>query len=218
MSRCEHGRTRYSCRDCKTLGIGGKGICEHNRERSRCRECGGTGVCEHGRRRRECTKCGGTGVCEHGQRRNRCIKCVGGSVCKHSKKRSKCRECCGGSICEHNKERSKCGVCRPQEIYQRYRTDALSRELSFSITIDDFKSIISQPCYLCGESETSRGIDRWNNKIGYEVSNCRPCCGPHNMMKGTLDISKFVDLCISVADHVRAVESERDAFPEELVP
>lgn len=50
---CEHGRTRYVCKEC-----GGTGICEHGRQRSTCKDCGGTGICEHGRRRVVCKDCG----------------------------------------------------------------------------------------------------------------------------------------------------------------
>ena len=32
---CEHGRQRYSCKEC-----GGGGICEHGRRRGYCKECG----------------------------------------------------------------------------------------------------------------------------------------------------------------------------------
>ena len=34
---CEHGRQRYSCKEC-----GGGGICEHGRRRYRCKDCGGS--------------------------------------------------------------------------------------------------------------------------------------------------------------------------------
>ena len=54
--KCEHGRVRYSCKDC-----GGSGICEHGRRRTVCKDCGGGSICEHGRRRSTCRDCGGGG-------------------------------------------------------------------------------------------------------------------------------------------------------------
>ena len=51
-SKCEHGRTRYACKEC-----GGSQICEHGRERCRCKECGGSQICEHGRIRSKCKEC-----------------------------------------------------------------------------------------------------------------------------------------------------------------
>jgi hypothetical protein len=37
--KCEHGRQKYSCKDC-----GGAGICQHGRKRSTCKDCRVTGV------------------------------------------------------------------------------------------------------------------------------------------------------------------------------
>ena len=56
QKKCEHGRVRYSCKDC-----GGSGICEHGRRRTVCKDCGGGSICEHGRRRSTCRDCGGGG-------------------------------------------------------------------------------------------------------------------------------------------------------------
>ena len=66
-SKCEHGRTRYACKEC-----GGSQICEHGRVRSKCKECGGGAICEHGRRRSQCKECGGGSMCEHGRQRSQC--------------------------------------------------------------------------------------------------------------------------------------------------
>jgi len=49
---CEHGRTKYVCRDC-----GGSSICEHSRERSTCKDCDGSAICEHQRVKRKCKDC-----------------------------------------------------------------------------------------------------------------------------------------------------------------
>ena len=54
---CEHGRLKYSCKEC-----GGSAICEHGREKSQCKECDGSGICEHGRQKRYCKECGGSGI------------------------------------------------------------------------------------------------------------------------------------------------------------
>jgi hypothetical protein len=47
MSKCQHNRRITFCKECKQLGIGGKGICEHDKYRYRCVECNGEGICEH---------------------------------------------------------------------------------------------------------------------------------------------------------------------------
>jgi hypothetical protein len=70
--------------------------------------------------------------------------------------------------------------------------------------------VISLPCLYCGEDVEPRGVDRWNNGIGYELENCRTCCGPCNFMKGRMDGSTFVDYIQRMADHTRAVENADD--------
>ena len=67
---CEHGRTRYTCKEC-----GGGGICQHGRIRAACKECGGCLICEHGRQRYLCKECGGKGICKHGLQRHHCKEC-----------------------------------------------------------------------------------------------------------------------------------------------
>jgi hypothetical protein len=159
--RCEHGRERHRCKDCKALGAGGTSICEHNRRRDRCSECSGS------------------------------------------------------QICEHSRQRGRCSVCKPYGTYRQYKWSAEHRGYAFLITLDDFKKITAEPCFFCGESEQPRGIDRWDNKIGYEFPNCRPCCGPCNKFKSTRSGPDFVEHCISIADNVRAVEAANDAFPQQ---
>lgn len=159
--------------------------------------------------------CGGSGICEHSRERGYCKECGGSQICEHGRVRSYCKECGGSQFCEHNKQRRACSVCKPDSTYRQYKRGAEKRDLTFLITLDDFKKITAEPCFFCGESEQPRGIDRWDNKIGYELSNCRPCCGPHNRSKGEVYGPDFIELCLSVADHVRAVEAANDAFPEQ---
>ena len=39
VKKCEHGRQKSQCKDCK-----GSGICEHNRQKRVCKDCGGSGA------------------------------------------------------------------------------------------------------------------------------------------------------------------------------
>lgn len=38
MSKCEHNKDKYYCKEC-----GGKGICQHGKYKHNCIECGGSG-------------------------------------------------------------------------------------------------------------------------------------------------------------------------------
>src|SRR5579862_5164914 len=69
-SRCEHGRKRSRCKDCK-----GGSICEHNRIRSQCKDCKGGSICQHNRIRTACKDCKGSQICVHQRYRSRCSRC-----------------------------------------------------------------------------------------------------------------------------------------------
>jgi hypothetical protein len=104
------------------------------------------------------------GICEHNRLRSACKECGGSQICEHGRKRSRCKECGGSQICEHNRYRPNCSVCGPVSVYKNYKRGAEKRGHSFLITLDEFKTITSEPCLYCGESEQPRGIDRWDNK------------------------------------------------------
>ncbi len=88
MLHCEHGKQKYSCKEC-----GGPGICEHGRLKYKCKECGGSAICEHGRRKYECKECGGSAICEHGRLKSRCKECGGSAICEHGRVKHQCKEC-----------------------------------------------------------------------------------------------------------------------------
>jgi hypothetical protein len=80
--------------------------------------------------------------------------------------------------------------------YASYRSRAEKKELEFAITHDDYKSIIQQPCYLCGKESTetnTNGIDRVDNTVGYTVENCKACCKECNHMKNNHILDVFTE-------------------------
>ena len=196
--KCEHNRYRYQCKECKALGIGGSQICEHDILRSGCKECkalgtGGASICEHNRRRYACKDCGGSQTRkEHS--------------CEHKRSKYDCR-ICATTLCEHQRLKRICFICKPGYRYAGYRHDATKKGLSFSINLEQFISITSLPCDLCGEHTEPRGIDRWDNDIGYEFENCRPCCKVCNFLKRAKDGPTFVDHVQRMAAHTLAVEN-----------
>jgi len=116
MGKCEHGRIKYSCKEC-----GGLGICEHRRIKSQCKECGGSRICEHGRMKAQCKDCGGSQICEHRRPKYRCKDCGGGGICEHGRLRAQCKECGGVRICEHGKQKSRCKECGGSGICEHGR-------------------------------------------------------------------------------------------------
>lgn len=75
--------------------------------------------------------------------------------------------------------------------FKNYRNRANKKRLGFSITEQQFNSITSNECYMCGKESTTthhNGIDRINNRIGYHVYNCLPCCANCNYLKRDFEL------------------------------
>ena len=80
--------------------------------------------------------------------------------------------------------------------YASYRSRAEKKELEFSITNDEYKSIILQDCYLCGKKSTdtnTNGVDRVDNTVGYTTENCKACCKECNHMKNNFVLDVLID-------------------------
>lgn len=82
--------------------------------------------------------------------------------------------------------------------YCEYRCNAKKRGIDFELTIDEFKDLVSQPCYYCWwfsneKRKNSRWnwIDRINSNGKYSIDNCVPCCYMCNMMKGIMTLEWF---------------------------
>jgi hypothetical protein len=107
----------------------------------------------------------------------------------------------------------------PQNILLAcYRKAAQKRQLSFSLTKEEFRELISQSCAYCGDAPKNRrysryshhddsidynGIDRVDNNLGYDKSNCVPCCEICNKSKQTLTLDEFKNHIIKVVCHLR---------------
>lgn len=110
-------------------------------------------------------------------------------------------------------------------IYNSYVKGAKKRNLEFNINIELFKELTQKPCYYCGftgrnivtsylRSYTSNkkdprrsnmtinanGLDRKNNKEGYDINNIVPCCTDCNFLKGKFDMDVFLQLIYKIND------------------
>jgi len=84
-----------------------------------------------------------------------------------------------------------------ENYYSNYVKSAYIRGYSMNLTFEEFKGLVTMPCYYClhcVENEVN-GIDRVNNDIGYETDNCVPCCETCNMMKHYFHPLFFIDIC-----------------------
>lgn len=95
------------------------------------------------------------------------------------------------------------GILPPGEaafnkIYGKYKSASKAKSREFKLTKSQFKKLITQNCYYCGQppsqvtfnrrkldstSITHGGIDRLDSSQGYTIKNCVPCCKICNMFK-----------------------------------
>lgn len=84
-------------------------------------------------------------------------------------------------------------------LLTRYTIRARRASLDFSISREQFKKLIVDSCYYCGElpgphvflGMAYNGIDRVDNNKGYDVSNLVTCCADCNLMKRLMTVDNF---------------------------
>ncbi len=90
-------------------------------------------------------------------------------------------------------------------VLSRYRKDANTRKLSWSLNHEKACEMLLKNCYYCGcppmNSYTNKsgaavvynGIDRKDNEMGYEEDNVVTCCRICNLGKRNLPFETFVE-------------------------
>jgi hypothetical protein len=94
-------------------------------------------------------------------------------------------------------------------LYCFYKSGALTkRHMEFSLTPEEFYSIVTQPCYYCNRTESTAksgmGIDRILNDVGYTISNSRPSCLDCNKAKSNLTCQEFYDHITKIYEFQKA--------------
>lgn len=121
-----------------------------------------------------------------------------------------------------NGRSNRCSACRQKahrktdgaflELLRRYKFNAAKRDLVFELTQEEFKVLVTQNCFYCGEEPKQsmhthvirfyyNGIDRLINEIGYTKQNSVSCCGPCNDAKGTMSAQQFLILVSKIVKH-----------------
>lgn len=89
-----------------------------------------------------------------------------------------------------------------KDLWVDYKNKAEDRNYEFLLTLEDIKKICKQNCYYCLSPPFNskkrkeyiiiyNGIDRFQNHLGYNLENIRPCCKICNQAKHTLTPEKF---------------------------
>ncbi len=73
-------------------------------------------------------------------------------------------------------------------LHNNARLQASYRGLPFSLTLEEYRQIVTAPCvYSIKSQEGIRiGIDRRDSSLGYTRDNSQPCCDRHNRMKSDI--------------------------------
>jgi hypothetical protein len=99
-------------------------------------------------------------------------------------------------------------------FYLDYISSANKRGYDFKLTTEEFYSVISNNCYMCGKSNNNthyNGIDRINNDIGYIFSNCKSCCTSCNFLKKNYNLhealAKILSICMNYYDKPKIIKN-----------
>jgi hypothetical protein len=96
-------------------------------------------------------------------------------------------------------------------LHDNYKRRARKKNLLFELNEQQFENLTSSKCFYCNkdpiQSISSKryngaylynGIDRLDNKLGYTINNCVPCCGLCNQMKMTESLQDFYNHLIQI--------------------
>jgi len=83
-----------------------------------------------------------------------------------------------------------------------YRGGAKQRDVFWGLSFQEFSQFWQQPCFYCGDSIASIGLDRIDNNVGYIISNVVSCCTEFNRMKNNKSFLYFIDKCKRIANNL----------------
>ena len=111
-------------------------------------------------------------------------------------KETLCSTCANGRMSGMNNAQYKHGNSR----FCEYKSNARRRNILFCLSVNEFETLVSQPCHYCGgfsseydADSRGNGIDRKDSLDGYVFENCVPCCSKCNFIKNTMPYSDFVN-------------------------
>lgn len=108
------------------------------------------------------------------------------------------------------------GEAALNELFNRYRYSARKKGITFYLSKEELRTICQKPCHYCGDGPSAQiknpllngifvynGIDRKDNKKGYEIENSLPCCKTCNFLKKDMDYVDFIDLIHKIGANVK---------------
>jgi hypothetical protein len=120
--------------------------------------------------------------------------------------------------------------------FNRDKSGAIERNLEFKLNLDEYIRLSLSKCFYCGCQGNSSfrkpksgllkrsskhelfvcGIDRMNNKMGYNIDNCVSCCKDCNFMKSDKDINYWFAKIKSIYEHIGMSDVEIEKYRKVL--
>ena len=110
--------------------------------------------------------------------------------------------------------------------FHKYQQGAKKRNLSFTLTLEHFKDLITSPCHYCNRIIPNKnrfemdediavvGVDRKDSNRGYEIDNCLPCCCNCNYMKRDQSYDNFLTTCKLISEnHAQYFKKSKSKLP-----
>lgn len=102
------------------------------------------------------------------------------------------------------------GLAGFNALYYRYNYRAFHTDHKFLLSKDDFRNLVSKPCFYCGKDPSERSfsgndvfiyssLDRIDYKGDYSFNNVVPACKACNIAKHKLTSNEFILLCKRIA-------------------
>lgn len=143
-----------------------------------------------------------TGARLEGKHSNWICECLCGetrSIASNILKSGK-RKSCGCAKAEPIKK-DRLGML-VRQTYRNYKGKSKYRNITFELSEEEFRDIVTSPCHYCGEQDSKTiygtdeeyqlcGIDRIDNSKHYLLENCVSCCKICNMAKGEQTLEQF---------------------------
>ena len=84
-------------------------------------------------------------------------------------------------------------LLNPERHFREYVLSAARRNIEFNISVEEFKEVVTKPCYYCKKYDETEvlGIDRIDSFKGYVKGNILPACEICNSMKKQLTMKEF---------------------------
>ena len=112
------------------------------------------------------------------------------------------------------------GTAAFNSLLKIMKENAKRRQLEWSLSDEQVKKLIVQPCFYCGAPPRAHayfkklngdfpcnGLDRIDNNRGYIENNVVSCCKNCNRAKGTMSFSEYKQFINGVFKHLSNIES-----------